>query len=147
MERRGHQRASKRLFERHGFTLLTVMLLNHQTYSPLRSKAILQQETSEAVNSEKSPSECPSAYFASKEAKITAKKTPTKKRHYLSTLVSVKAITEDSMVDTTREHENAKASKEHLVPKRDTMPGLSGISKSCSRPVAVDSDSSTDEKS
>jgi hypothetical protein len=50
----------------------------------------------------------PASYFTNKETSLTCEKPPTKKRKYLTTIVSGKAITENDMFEVVKEHEAAR---------------------------------------
>ena len=58
-----------------------------------------------------SATESSSGFFPAKDATVRTKKPPTKKRRYLSYVVSGNAITEDSMVDAIIQHESSKTQK------------------------------------
>jgi hypothetical protein len=76
-----------------------------------------------------SKSVSPSEFFTAKAANITAKKSATKKRRYPSTVVSGKAITEESMVDQVRQHEISRVKPKSQKRKPEPKPGTSGTSK------------------
>ena len=78
--------------------------------SKFKPSEALQQETSpspDAAENEQTPSSSSSDFFSAKEAPIKAKKPATKKRCYLSSVVSGRAITEDNMISAIRDHEAA----------------------------------------
>ena len=85
--------------------------------------------------------ECSSDFFSAKKANIRTKKPPTKKRRYLSHVVSGKAITEDHMVDAITKHQETKT-KSIKIQSNKTLndnttahanltskPSTSGVSK------------------
>ncbi|XP_053401882.1 uncharacterized protein LOC123566337 isoform X1 [Mercenaria mercenaria] len=112
------------------------------------SEALQQETTPEITDSQHTTSKDPSQFFGSKAAQITSKKPPTKKRRYLSSVVSGKAITEEPVIEQIKDHEKAKAKKpksQSQKSKSEPQPGPSGTA----RPVttSADSDVSLDEES
>jgi hypothetical protein len=103
----------------------------------------------------------PASFFTNKETSLTCKKPPTKKRKYLSTIVSGKAITEDDMFEAIKEHEAArkpsstgkgkktseKGKKQNKSNKSDPVPSTSVIRKQTEVFTNVDNDDDGDDNS
>ena len=68
---------------------------------------VLQEDKSTDIKEKQNFAES-SSFFSEKSKKITEKKAVTKKRQYLSNVVSGKAITEDSTIDRIKQHEESK---------------------------------------
>ena len=78
----------------------------------------------------------PTTFFQNKETPLTCKKPTTKKRKYLSTIVSGKAITEDKMFEAIQEHEASRKRPSKVKSKKSTsssklspLPSTSGIQR------------------
>ncbi|XP_053385176.1 uncharacterized protein LOC128550335 [Mercenaria mercenaria] len=115
------------------------------------SEALQQETTPKSSDSQHTTSKDPSQFFGSKAAGITSKKPPTKKRRYLSYVVSGKAITEEPVIEQIKEHENAKAKKStspSRKSKSEPQPGPSGtarpVTTSADSDVSLDEDTDTD---
>lgn len=117
------------------------------------SEALQQDDNGTIVVDNRSTSHACTAdnFFSAKEALVSAKKPPTKKRRCLSTLVSGKAITEDHTMESVRHfHEGAKIQNltaKTAAPEPRPGPSTSNIRKQSPAPDTIaDSDAESDNE-
>jgi hypothetical protein len=113
--------------------------------SVFKPSEALQQETS-SLQSIIQPSETEvSQFFCNKEANIISKKQATKKRKYLSSVVSGKPITEDVIIQKIQDHEEGR-NKKTKTQKLTVQPGPSGTVKAVSPVPALPADESSGDE-